>query len=281
MKDRTPLRSEFEALANKAEADKQYQSRTVQLEALQTLIIKGFNNLIGFLDGKVSKTEVVNQLKEISTPDVEKVVKALEKVDKTIVGKDIDLKPILVALKGLKDEVSGIPSNMPKPEKQKDSVKVENLEEIVFDTAPLEKAIKELKLDVKVGAPVINTEKVELKPLQDIMLDLLKAFNKQKFEFPKEFKVSNLKDVPLADLSKVEDKLDQSNKHLKVISEKKSGGGGGGESTLDFPLYADLDTDIATVGEVTTITITDGEKTRTVTMDNTDPDVMSMESVWS
>lgn len=277
MKDRTGLRNEFDGIVAQKKADANFASRSNQLSEIQKDLVDGFNFLVKFLDGKTSKTEITNHLKQIGTPDVEKVVKAVEKLDKTTIDNRIDLKPVLVALKGLKDSIIAIPT----PDKPKDFIKVTNLDEIKFDVSEVIKAIKALDLKVDVKAPVINIEKPNLKPLQDLMLDLLKAFNKFKVEPTKEVKINNLKDIPPADLSKVEKKLDESNKHLKVIAEKKSGGsgGGGGESTLQFPLYSPTTTTINTVGLITTIVKTNGIITKTTTVDKTSGTVVSV--VWS
>jgi hypothetical protein len=171
---------------------------------------------------------VVNQLKGFATSgDIEKLSSKLEKLDKSVIGNKTDLKPVVDALNALKRETTLIPQRIPKTE-QKDSFKVTNLDEIKLDTSDLKKAIKDLKLDVKVEAPIINTEKTDISPLKDVMMDLLKAINKQKPvvipEFPK---------IPETNLENVEKKLDISNKHLKAISEKKTGGasGGGGNGT--------------------------------------------------
>lgn len=202
-------------------ADKQYQDRTVQLSALEDTIVKAFSVLIQFMDGKTTKTEVTNQLKSISTPDVDKVVQAVSKLDKDILSNKLDLKPVVDALNGMKRELGLIPKSLPKIPEAKDSVKVTNLDEIKLDTSEVVTAIKALKLDVK--APIINEKEVDLTPLKNVMLDLLKAVNAQKPvvipEFPK---------IPETDLSKVEKKLDESNKHLKAIVDKPVGGGGGG-----------------------------------------------------
>lgn len=202
-------------------ADKQYQDRTAQLNALDDTIVKAFSVLIQFMDGKTTKTEVTNQLKSISTPDVDKVVQAVLKLDKDILSNKLDLKPVTDALNGMKRELGLIPKSLPKIPEAKDSVKVTNLDEIKLDTSEVVSAIKALKLEAK--APIINEKDVDLKPLQNVMLDLLKAVQNQKPvvipEFPK---------IPETDLSKVEKKLDESNKHLKAIVDKPVGGGGGG-----------------------------------------------------
>lgn len=284
MGDRASLREHFSQQRQqadlKAEQKRQFDEQIASLRALENTLAKAFNNLIRFLDGKTTKTEVVNQLKEIATPDVAKVVSGIKKLDETTLSNKIDLKPVVEALKAIQSEIEKVPKKLPELPEQKDSVKVTNLSEVSLDTSALEKAIKGLKLVAE--APIIKTEKTDLKPLQDVMLDLLKAVNKQKLEVPNEFKVSNFKDVPLADLTEVEKKLDQSNKHLKQIAEKRgSTGGGGGESTLAFPLYANRNTTIAKAGAIKTITETDGTKTLTTTIDSTNPNNKTITEVWS
>jgi len=221
MDKRVPLRQHFQAEASQAQATKQFQDRTAQLNALEDTVVKAFNVLIQFMDGKTTKTEVVNQLKSISTPDVDRVVTAVEKLDKNILANKLDLKPVTDALNGMKRELSLIPKSLPKIPEQKDSFKVTNLDEVKLDTADVVKAIKDLKLVAE--APIINEKEVDLKPLQDVMLDLLKEVKNQKtVDIPK------FPEIPKTDLSKVESKLDESNKHLKKLVEKPVGGGGGG-----------------------------------------------------
>ena len=63
MNNRTDLRKHFQVEANQAMSDKQYKERTAQLSELENTVIQAFNTLIKFMDGKTTKTEVVNQLK--------------------------------------------------------------------------------------------------------------------------------------------------------------------------------------------------------------------------
>lgn len=221
MDKRANLRQYFQQEESQAEETKQYQERTAQLDDFESTVVEGFNALIKFIQGNTTKTEVVNQLKSISTPDVDKVVQALSKLDKDILTNKIDLKPVTDGLNGLKRELSLIPKSHPKQVEQREDVKVTNLSEIKLDTSAVEKAIKGLKLVAE--APIINEKEVDLKPLQNVMTDLLKAFNNQKPvvipEFPK---------IPETNLTKVETKLDKSNKLLKEIVDKPVGGGGGG-----------------------------------------------------
>lgn len=243
MDKRNNLRQHFQVEANQAQADKQYKERTAQLSELENTVVQAFNTLIRFMDGKTTKTEVVNQLKSISTPDVDKVVTAVSKLDKDILANKLDLKPVVDALNGMKRELGLIPKSLPKIPEAKDSVKVTNLDEIKLDTSAVESAIKGLKLDVK--APIINTEKTDVEPLRKVMLDLLKAVNNQK---PVE--IPDFPEIPKTDLTKVEKKLDTSNKLLKEITEKKFGGGGGGGGN-GTPYIND-------VGNAVNVTLIDG-----------------------
>lgn len=240
MDKRAGLRSHFQQEENQAQELEQYKQRTAQLNALEDTVVQAFNALIRFMDGKTTKTEVVNQLTSISTPDIDKVVTALSKLDKDILTNKLDLKPLEQGLNGLKRELSLIPKTLPKIPEAKDAVKVTNLSEIKLDTSAVEKAIKGLKLVAE--APIINEKEVDLKPLQNIMTDMLKAINNQKpVEIPK------FPEIPKTDLTKVETKLDKSNKLLKEIVDKPVGGGGGGGNGTPYvdstgrPVNVELD----------------------------------------
>ena len=280
MRNREPLRKFFSDEDHRQVQINQADQQLGKLSELKITIAQAFGELIKYLDGKTTKTEIINQLKEIRTPDIEKVVKELQKVDKRIYDTKIDIKPLSEALKGLHEEIKLIPKELPDIPEAKDKVSVTNLKEINLNTKPVEKAIKGLKLDVK--APIINTEKTDLKPLQNIMLDLLKAVNKQKFEAPDKIKIKNLDEIKPPSLKNVEKKLDTSNKHLKTIAEKKVGsGGGGGESALEFSLYANIDGEVVISGDIITITKTDGDKTKTKTIDVSNKNDITLLTVWS
>lgn len=226
MDKRAGLRQFYTDQERRAQESQQFADRTAQLNDLEDTVLRAFKTLIQFMDGKTTKTEVVNQLKSISTPDVDKVVQAVSKLDKDILSNKLDLKPITDALNGLKREVTMLPKNMPSAPEQKESVTVTNLDEIEFDTSSLEAAIKALKLDPKIDvkAPVINVDAPDLAPIKTVMLDVLKAIKAQ--EYP---------EIPTTDLTALEkesekttQQLVEANKNLKKLIDKPSGGGGGG-----------------------------------------------------
>lgn len=221
MDKRAALRNHFQTEASRATADKQYKDRTKQLDDMENTVVDGFTALIRFLDGKTTKTEVVNQLKSISTPDIDKLIPLLSKLDTGIRDSKLDLKPLVAQLNGIKREMSLVPKTLPKFE-QKDSVKVTNLDEVKFDTSKLEKLIKDLKLNptIEVKPTDVQLDAPDLKPLETALKTVVEAIKNQKFpRFP---------ELPKTDLTKVEKKLDESNKHLKKLVDKPTGGGGGG-----------------------------------------------------
>ena len=67
-----------------AESRKRHSELVLDNTATQEVIVKSFAKLVEYLDNKVSKTEVVNQLREIGTPDVENVVTALASLHDTL-----------------------------------------------------------------------------------------------------------------------------------------------------------------------------------------------------
>ena len=226
MDKRANLRQHFQSEANKAELGKQHANRTAQLNDFENTVVDGFNALIRFIDGKTTKTEVVNQLKSISTPDVDKVVMAVSKLDRDVLANKLDLKPLVAQLNGIKREMSLVPKSLPKIPEQKDTVKVSNLDEIKLDTTAVEKAIKNLKLDPKIDvkAADVNVEAPDLKPIKDGLLEIVKVIKAQKYP---EVPVTDLKTVEkeLADQTK---ELKSHTKQLKTLIEQPKGGGGGG-----------------------------------------------------
>lgn len=201
-----------------------HQQKLLKLTSVENAIQSSMQNLVRYLDGKTTKTEVVNQLKEIGTPDALKVVDAVNQLHSTIKAhKETDLTEVTSLLKQLVDKEDP-EINIPEaPE----SVKVSNLAEIDFSS--LEKAVKNIKLDPKIDvkSPVVNVN-TDLRPLQTSILQVLTAI--QKLEFP---------EVPVTDLTKLETEAQQTNKHLeehtkklqKLIEKPMGGGGGGGNGT--------------------------------------------------
>lgn len=102
-------------VAKQAELDRQTKNHQDIISLLQsikqndTLLTQA---LIGFLSGNTSKTEVVNQLKSVATPDVDKVVVAVGKLEKVVAGKGVDLSPVIEALRAVEAQLEQIPKSI-------------------------------------------------------------------------------------------------------------------------------------------------------------------------
>lgn len=214
--------------------DIQHKQQMDKLSSLENSVVSTMRQLVKFIDGKVTKTEVVNQLKSVSTPDIDKVVDALNKLDSNTTKNKLDLSPLQKCLEDIEHKLDKLPTEYPEMPEGIEEVTVKNQ----IDLKPLEKAIKALELkspDVNVASPTVKVDAPDLKPLQDSLLDIVKSVEAQKY--------------PETDLSKVEKKLDETNKHLKKIVDKPVGGGGGGGGGTSFQnaegnlVYAELEAD--------------------------------------
>lgn len=219
-------REYFAAEADRKLRTEQHLKAVAQLSQLEGNVLRAIELLVKFLDKKVTKTEVINQLREVSTPDVLKVVAAVEKLDGTVQQNKLDLSGVEQELKNAVEQLKQVPKTLPDAPEAIESVKVSNLSDI--DLKPLLKAIN--ALDLKVEAPIVNVDapKVDvaapdLKPIKAIFTDLLKAVNKIK-----------MPDVKLeaTDTSKIEKELEKQTKQLdELIKQPKGGGGGGGNGS--------------------------------------------------
>jgi hypothetical protein len=186
------------------QAKVEMHSQSVQtVQQLESTMVQAFNSLVKYLDNKITKTEVVNQLKEIGTPDAFKVMSAVNDMHSSLKKlKNTDLSEVTNLMRGVLDQVSQLPKELPELPEQRESVAISNLSTLEDKFDGLESAIsaladKELPTpQVKVDAPNVNVE------------------------------------APIAtDTSKIEKKLDKSNEYLEEISKIRGGGGGGGSGT--------------------------------------------------
>ena len=169
--------------------DIQHKQQMDKLSSLENSVVSTMRQLVKFIDGKVTKTEVVNQLKSVSTPDIDKVVDALNKLDSNTTKNKLDLSPLQKCLETIEEKLDKLPTEYPEMPEGVEEVTVKNQ----IDLKPLEKAIKALELkspDVNVASPTVKVDAPDLKPLQDSLLDIVKSVKAQKY--------------PETDLSKVE-----------------------------------------------------------------------------
>lgn len=200
-----------------------------QVMALQTqeVIAKSFQMLVDYLDKRVSKTVVMNQLHQIGTPDALKVASAVDDLHATLKShENTDLTEITKVMQEVLDEAKKLPKELPKTPEQKFVDYSTQFKGLVDAVKSVESVVKAQKLIaeapiVNVPTPNVNVSPPDLRPLQTSIKDVVDAV--KKIVIPK-YETDN---------KQVEKLITATNKLLKDILEKPigRGGGGGGRAT--------------------------------------------------
>ncbi len=157
--DFTKLQSQAKERDEKIQAGKKTLDAQMSNIELQRTIVRSFASLVDYLDKNTSKTEVVNQLKQIGTPDALKVAKSVDSLHDTIKSqKTVDLTETIQALTRVLDK-----------EEIDDPDYTEQLKEILS-------AIKAHQTVVE--APVVNVPAPDLKPFENGLKSVTGAVNK-------------------------------------------------------------------------------------------------------
>ena len=215
------IRQNNEAKARFELEEARHSQEIASINAIDTTIVEVMNSLVKFLDGNVSRTEVVNQIESVSTPDVARVVEAVAELGMITESNRIDLDPLKTALLSLGEKLDQLPKSFPEIPNE---VSVKNLSDIEIpeqkdiDLSPIVESIK--KITLTATSPEVNVEAPDLSAIDKGLDNVVKQIKAIKFP-----------EIPKTDLTKVEKKLDTSNKILKDILEKPVGGGGGGGSS--------------------------------------------------
>lgn len=200
-----------------------FQQQTAQLADIKQTMVVVLQHLVAW-SRSTSRTEVVNPVRSVYTPDVEKVVIALSQIAQLVRDNQLDLNPIQQQLDGVTQLLAALPKQFPEAPEQRESVSVSNLGDLDERFAELAKDIKGLKLvaeapqvNVDVPEPRVIVQEADLSELRTPMLDVLKAVKSIQIPEPKP-----------TDVTGIEERLDESNKKLDQLIEKPIGGGGGG-----------------------------------------------------
>lgn len=197
----------------------------------QETILRAFSSFVDYLDNRVGKTEVVNQLKTIGTPDALKVVDALNSLHETLkTHENTDLTEVTAIMQAVLDEAKLIPKELPQ---LKDIVIPEGVdysnqfEAMIGAVESLEEAVKAQETTVQapvvnVDAPVVKVDAPDLKPLEKASQKLLDAI--KGIVIPAQIQTDI---TPL---------LKEQKKTNKLLEEMPIGGGGGGGLTVPYEL---------------------------------------------
>ncbi len=213
---------------NLEQANEQVEKTSQELATLRTqeVFVKSIQALANIIQNHTTQTVVLNQLRDYATSKditgVEQGVKDLLEQLKT--HKNTDVTPIVNVLKEAVAELKAVPKDKLEFPEQTDYT--QQFKDLVEETHKVLKAVQEQETTVEapvvnVEAPNVTVEAPDLKPLtKEINQEFAKAI--KSIVFP-EYKVN---------LTKVEEKLDLSNKLLKDIRDTPSGGSSGSGGSI-------------------------------------------------
>lgn len=212
----------------------------------QQVIVHSMKMLVDYLDSNISKTEVVNQLQSIGTPDAYRVVEAVNELNDTVSGKEqVDLSEITTLLRSVLQETEKIPkshNDIKIPEPIDNTKQLKNLEAAIKAVNESVKA-QELSVEapvVNVPETVVNVDKPDLSPIE-------KEQKKTRTDLVKAIKAIV---IPETDVKPLEKELKKLNKLFNEFMEHvPSGGGGGGgratpyEDSNNVPAFVQVEPD--------------------------------------
>lgn len=225
--DLSTLKQINEQKTNDAVAKQRHNELLLDNTETQQIIVKSIAKLVEFLDKKVTRTEVVNQLKQIGTPDVQRVVKAVDSLHDTLkTHENTDLTEVTKLLNGMLDQLGQLPKELPKTEKQQFVDYSSQLKSLETTIKGVETAVKAQKTTVEapvvnVDAPVVNVDAPNLKPIEKSVSDGSKLV----------VKAVNAIKLPELNTDPVEKLLKKTNKLLEELPDLMPTGGGGGGSS--------------------------------------------------
>lgn len=221
------LREINDEKADKELADSRHTQLLNETIEVQNAIVKSISTLIKYLDNKTTKTEVVNQLTEIGTPDALKVVDSVNSLHDTLkTHENTDLTEVTAILKEVLIEAKQLP-------KEKVDITIPEQKDYVAQFKELTKAINSVEKVVKgqklvAEAPIVNVPETQvnveapnLKPLETS----ISSGSKDVVKAVKGIKIPELNTDP------VEKLLKKTNKLLEELPELMPTGGGGSGSS--------------------------------------------------
>lgn len=167
--DSSNLKAINDLKADKLLTDKRHQELITSSANIQDTILSAATSLIKYLEGHTTKTQVVNQLKSINTPDAFRVVQAVDSLHETLkTHENTDLSEVTKVMTSILEEAKKIPKELPKEQKEIDYTS--SYKSLIEAVKSVEKVVQEQKLVAE--APIINVDKPDLstiiKPLENI-----------------------------------------------------------------------------------------------------------------
>lgn len=197
-------------------------SQVSQIETREA-IVRSVKYLIEFLEGHTTKTAVINNIKSVKTPDVDKVTEAVENLHSTLkTHKNTDLSEVTKGLNDLLAEIKTLPKEFPEVKEKEEKDYTEQFISLEKAINAIEEAVAKQDLNVEapqvnVESPVVNVEKPDLAPILKELANVVKSV--------KGIKIPETKET---DIKPVVTEQKKTNKLLNELLDSSPGGGGGG-----------------------------------------------------
>jgi len=177
----------------KQQATQDQQQKDTQVQHTQAVVDtigEATKALIKFQSKHQPKVSVTNQKlpTSIKTPDVQKVVDALENLKQPILENKVDHTPVIEALNQLNDSIAKLPTSFPEAPEPVEEVTVKNQPDYTKQFDSLGRAIS--KIDVKPVVNIPEEQPDDYTPILDSLSNVIEAV--QAIKIPK---------VPTTDLS--------------------------------------------------------------------------------
>lgn len=137
---------------------KKNEKKLIGSDRIQRAIVESARLSIEHRDGHEPKVEVKNFPKSMKTPDVESVVKAINKMSKDVAPKNIDFSPLQKSIATLSEQIAKLPTEYPEAPEAVETVSVDNLSELKPQLEAITAILEKLKLDPKIDVKVPKTD---------------------------------------------------------------------------------------------------------------------------
>jgi len=251
-------------LADAEVAKRHTENKLVAIESQET-IIKAVRSLVDYLDHRTSKTEIVNQLESIATPDALKVVEAVNELHESIkTHENTDLSEVTRVLHDVLEQAKQIPKDKVEIDIPSE-VSVSNLPDHSKDFENLLTAVKAIKLVAE--APVVDVKPADVHVAPTDLSPLEKA-TKAVEKAIKAIVLPEFVPTDIAPLVKEQKKTNKLLDELADISARPSGGGGGRATPYEVdgtPRFVELEQQAVPTASVALATRLDTVTTADVT----------------
>lgn len=152
--DLTRLRDINERNRKELQIKRQSHQEVEQNLQTQETIVQSFRALVDYLDNRTSKTAVVNQLKEIGTPDALKVVDSVSELHETIKAQEKDHEKVSTSLSKLEELMASVLSEAKQIPKQQTEIEIPEQVDYTTSFESLGTQLKELTDAVREGKDI-------------------------------------------------------------------------------------------------------------------------------